>query len=652
MKHAPRFIIGGFALVLALGFWSLNSPESGRDDSGQTDRREQTRNKEAAPSLPAGSQKRLRPLACTFRPGDTLAFTADQQTSFVINPTALITDPKDRPANIAGQKQRKTLSTPLWLWRVLGTKKETATIAAVMAEAVLRVNDKSAATSVIEGLDVPIIFTMDRRCRVDRLGMRKTMRPEAALEHQMTLMLAQMHLDPKARTWQTDQFDTLGRYGVTYTRQGLEIKRKKSRYSKVKRANPKVEMRARILEGTGSGRFDVAGRWFSQMNISDHVLLIGPSGTFANVQTTLDIESVPAPADHPFFTMPINAQDYRLVSAHQVAQPKRRKRYEHPPIDGLAQRSFGTVKTEFGALIKEGKAQLKDDALRLLVQYLRLDAAHVAELMSSLRDGTFPTHAEATAFLALELAGGAAAHGALRNAAVDSGLLKVNRLRAVSALGDTHDATDRFVEDLIAIETQAAGAGDSEMSGSTAMALGTLGKNEALSESAQERASEFLVDRLKGAEDAQDTTASLAALSNRMDETTADEIEPYLSAENPSVRAAAYGALTRIGTPPAAETLLDSLIEDRNVGVKKRIVESIEAQRPNMETADYAKAVQLLLDPAQKDPFVISALIDILGPVARTNPAAKQALLTVFRTSQNAATLRQIGRYLTAQELQ
>ena len=651
MKHTFPLAIALAVGALALSLWWSSASDSTDERSAQG-AATPSKTTRPSPSQPAPSRADLSVMACQFEVGDTLAFTLDQQTSFLVNPTALIADPESRPKTLSGQRQRKSLRSPLWLWRVLDGDGAQWTLASIMADADVSVDDEPVAKAISEGLGIPIIFTMDRRCRINRVGMLKTMRPEPALEHQMSLMMAQIHVDPQATTWDARQTDTLGTYRVAYTRDGYEITREKDRYVRVKKPNPKVEMRAKVLDGTGTGRFDDSGRWFQQVNISDHVVVLGPSGTFANVQTTIDIARTETPSDHPFYSMKIDRGRYRLVSAHQVAQPQRRKRFEHPAIAGLAKRAFGSVKDEFGALIAAKDSKLKNDALRLLVQYLRLDPTHVAELMASLRDGSFPKHAEATAFLALELAGGSAAHAALRAAAEDPDLSRINRLRAVSALGDSRDATDGFVDDLIAIESRAAGKGDGEMSGSTAMALGTLGKNEALSDSAQKKVTDFLVDRLKAADDVGDTTTSLAALSNRMDGSTAEEIEPYLESEHPSVRGAAYGALARLERLPEPSELLDSLVEDRNMGVKKRIAESIGSQRSAMDDDDYDKAIRLVSNPEQDDAFIIGALIDVIGPVAKTNPAAREALRSIFRSSKTPEILRQIGRYLSAEDLQ
>ena len=648
MAHAPKFILA--ALVMA-GLWFFVSGPAQDQVESQTHVDQMAVSKANPLGLPASQAATNPALSCEFKRGDTLAFSLSQASRFTIDPTILMSDDASQKNPFQPQRQQKTLKTDGWLWRVIDKSNDVWTIAAILDAPQWAVDAKPVDAVVKAGLKTPLLFKMDSACQVTKIGFQAKTPPAAVLEHQMALMMSQLVVRKNETAWTVSETDTLGRYKAAYRRRDRDVTRNKSEYVAVKRPNPRLKMTARIEKGTSSGRLKDNGRWYQRVNVTDHVIVSATAGTFADVETTIDIDAVAPPKDHPFFSMALDLGAYRFVDAHEVAQSKR-KRFAGQGIPGLGQRDFKSVMTEFGALLNSGDNGLREKALKLLVQYLRLDPTHVAELMDSLRDGRFPTHAQSAAFLALELAGGTAVHTALRAAMDDPALSRVNRLRAVTAYADSRDATDGFLQELVKIESRAAGAGDGDMQRSTHLALGTLGGNDSLSKEARAEVRDLLTKRLEQASDVTDITTSLAALSNQGDGRSADVVKPYLDSEHPAVRNAAYGALQQMEQLPPTEEMLDDLVTETSPGVQKRIAESLGKNRDDLGESNIEKAIAMMLDPRTQNEVILVGLIDLLGPVSAQNGQARQALVSLFRRTRNVTIIQRIGRYVPAQELQ
>jgi hypothetical protein len=414
-----------------------------------------------------------------------------------------------------------------------------------------------------------------------------------------------------------------------------------------------VEIKAKVLKGSATGVFDAEGRWFKSLKVEDRVVLRGISGTFADVDTVLEIARTTVPDAHPFFSLQIDPSAYLFTAAHEVEQAKRRARYDRPVIPGLAARTLTSVVDEFAGLLAKKDNRLNEDALRLLVQYLRLDPAHVTTLLGLLRSGGVPGHAQSMTFLALELAGGEAVHDALRAATEDQGLSEMNRLRAVSAFADSRDAKDSFVDEMLDIRKRAQGRQDGSVDGASVLALGSLGANPSLSTEAKQRVSDLLVEGLDNAEGPAELTNALAALSNRRDEATAASITPHLDSEHEPVRAAAYEALQKLDQLPEPEALLSSLFEEESAAVRRRIADALKGMTDAMLPKDYMSAIDLLSSPlAQQDEMIRGTLIDILGTAVADIPETHQALIALFKVEKKGALLKKIGKYVSAQDLQ
>ncbi|HEY0712415.1 MAG TPA: hypothetical protein VGF45_07065, partial [Polyangia bacterium] len=135
-------------------------------------------------------------------------------------------------------------------------------------------------------------------------------------------------------------------------------------------------------------------------------------------------------------------------------------------------------------------------------------------------------------------------------------------------------------------------------------------------------------------------------------------VTPYTTNPSAKVRARAAGAFRRTSSTDDEKLLIAWLAREPEASVRRAIVQALaerveeaaaRTSSPNVSPELVAAVIARL--PSESDVQTRGLLIQLLGGVAETVPAAKQALIQHFKRESNVELLRKIGEFCTADEL-
>lgn len=537
------------------------------------------------------------------------------------------------------------------LLRVLETGTGSITVAGVMASPRVTTSGQDV-PELATALAEPVAFRMDGECRITELGATDTLPTRVRNIWKTTLKMLEFVTPAPgtARSWSVEQSDALGAFSARYTRgEGLEVRRARGAYLTL-HEDMDGRITASITKGDATATWAPGGGWIQGARLDEQVRLRSGGAPLVDVQTSLHLDAEDVDViESGFFTRSIDLRRYTFSPADRLDPDGVLLPYaEREPIEGLAGQSLDAVLSGVAALLGQPGAGF-DAALNLLVQHLRLDPAHPHALLARIRAGGLDDGVRAALFLGLQLTGGAAAHGALREAAGDARLDQVDRLRAVSALGDVPDPDGNVVDALLSIRSDLGRRGPmgDELVGGAALALGTLAKNPRLDQESRRRVLEELSRDIEERRDPGTIRDGLAALGNAGDPSQRARVLPFTEHEDPTVAAEAYSALRRMKALPAPAEMLEAFAEASHPRVQAALAEGLLGQ--TLGAAEIERSIELLEQgPA---PEARAVLIQLLGAASSESAAAKAALVRAVEVERDKALLSLLGRYLKPADL-
>ncbi|HEX4509370.1 MAG TPA: hypothetical protein VH328_04800, partial [Burkholderiaceae bacterium] len=341
--------------------------------------------------------------------------------------------------------------------------------------------------------------------------------------------------------------------------------------------------------------------------------------------------------------------DFRADSQGETAAPQPKE-----PDATLAAMNAKAALADFLRRLGAGKGGLQD-AVSTLAGYLARRPEALGELMAALRDGSIDPQVHAPLFLAIERAGTPEAERALAQGVRDQRLDGADRMRAAAALADVAHPSQQAVDALVAEAHSRGGDVEGQDVARTALlALGTLGRNTATTDPALAvQARRELDGRLRSQPPADEVLTDLDAVGNSGDGALLEDVEPYTHDGESQVRVHAAEAYRRGESSVEEARLIAWLRIEPDAGVRRAIVasliERVEGAGGDVSDALLATANQVL--GVEPDAQVRGLLIRLLGPVAATVPAAKQALIAQFHRESQPELLELIGRYCSVNEL-
>ena len=639
---------GGVTLLISRGDTHRENPESVADQ---------------APTEP-----NLRPARCGFAIGEHLAFGFSSTSTIVMDAAALLPSrDRNHSAQLAAtrSKESRVLQGTL-LWKVVGTNHRDGethwSVLATMSEPGGSYEGTSLPPDLAAQLAEPVWLDIGERCTFERIGAASRRSPVADRQWRLLVGLIEMAmpLDASARLWTLEQDDSTGRVQAFYRRSDddTRIERRKLTYLRANKPNDSIAVVAEIVNARAvatvsdpsSRRSALAVRWFDTLEVDEHTRILGGTGDlFADVNTRLSMRRKPADPNLAFWT---NQADPSSVVWESTAATARGNlpplRFAGHPVDqALYTMTAPQVVAAFSALLSADRR--KEEALKMMVHYLRLENSHVDEVVGLIRRGGINAKDQPFVFLALQLAGGTKVRDALIAVASDGALPLVAQLQATSALKDVPEPDALVVGTLRALAGQS-GAASQERAAGAQLAMGSLAARLKPGDPLRQSMQEDLAHSLTQAGSTEQLDQALAAAGNSRDERLATLVERHLDDPDAPVRTAALAAYAKMGHALPITDTLDRLATESDQPCARELGRALLARAPEATATDIDRAIAMLRT-ARPDALAVMPLIQFLGTAAPRSDAAMQALVADFYREKSPTLLALIGRYVPANRL-
>lgn len=591
---------------------------------------------------------------CTFFPGQELSYQVAETTDLRLDPARLNLPPG---AQLSGMPPSRSIEVTMDLKALPSDGRP----GAILLGRYSKVDEKTAADAGV--ITAPFLVRVDSSCKLVGFARQDTTADKIARTQQAIAIELQWRW-PRDGQVEDNGENTLGRFRARY--QSSEI-------------DGKTSVRRRILAFTelrsgsklpgSSAQSGVMAPRESEMTIEP-----GPGPWFTtltghedfagialvDVKSTVAARQVPT-APGAFDGLPTDLARYVWVdlfgSEAKVASDRRHSREELE----LMERLRGLPLKEVLALYKD-KLDHKENIARrwpMLELYLEAHPELIKTVAKMLRNNELEDYLEPDLYLALGKVPGPQARDALMDINADKSAMPADRTRAAFAIIDRDDVGADFARTLQG-DAQAMNSGgsyDQRAYGREALlALSTMsGLRDKEIPEIKSMARQVTADLLKQGKDEIALAPVFGAISNIGDPALLDSVEPFTRSPDPGVRSEATSALRRM---PASQTVsfsVDWLQRENSVRVRESLYVSIVQQLAGGKVADPALVAQAIADLGRgPNAATRQAIYKIIGPVAKTNPAAKAALIAQVKHEQDAqeGLSSLLGEYLTSVEIQ
>lgn len=581
-----------------------------------------------------------RPLACQFQVGEDLAFRV----------TSAVT------AQGQGKETRREIRATMW-WHVREQRGNEWSVVAALSDLQLDGEDTAERR---HQLSLPFQVAIRTDCHFQAVHFDPSTDLQARRELEGIVRAGEVSVPttPLAE-WVAKHRDTLGEYDAKYQRvaqgQGVQIEKQKLRYDTHSLPTLPAQLggslRVHLTESKASMTLDTGGRWVRQA--TDHTRLrIEHNGQLlSDVDATTHVYREPAQKAPELLA----AVDVRTLSVTSAEAPKAQDvtPLPPPPDPVLSAMDLQAALLDFTQRLTATKDGVHQATLRL-ASYLSTHPQAIEQIVQQMRSGQIDAKLHAQLFLALERTGTKAAERALGSALLDRSMSTMNRMRAAAALQDIPRPSVDTAQTLLT-QARSAGVGEeAEVASAALLAAGALGRRaQKLSPAATDLVRGELQDRLRTQRRTEDLNVTLDAIGNSGDRELSSALSSYRKSDSVETRAHAAHAFRRMELPVMEPALTQWLHDEsdsrvtRAIGLSlaERLRESAQAPQPDTVAAIAARL------PNESDPAARTALINVLGLAASTQPAAKQALVSQFSRETEVPLKVLIGRFVAATDL-
>lgn len=466
-----------------------------------------------------------------------------------------------------------------------------------------------------------------------------TRRQQSMLENIVRTFQVSHRADTPA--WAADEQGASGAYVAQYRRTGpLALSKTKGRFD----APATGLLAGATLSSQETIQLDSRHDWLASMTVDETLRAGGgdrPAVTITHHAVLALQPSARAGVDTGRF----------MFAAAPTAAPERVASRPVPPLSPASARA--EILTRIQSLDTDRPQRTQH--LRRLADLARVDPALPGVIVASMRHDPLGDDTRAELFLALEMAGTAAAQDALAAVAQDATWSVADQSRAIVALGGVDRPGPQTIDTLWGLAAQSgANADATKLAGDATFALGRIAGSL---RRAQDPAYAALQQQLLagamaggGSRPADQQRANhLLALGNSGDPALTDPVAQLLADASPVVRRAAAQALGALATDAAAERMMERFSAEPSGPVRSAIAESLRhwsAPTPQaMQTLRAAVAgeadertrhgiTQLLGTHLAQHPENAAALRQLLRsePSRRIRQAAADALATAGRS--------------------
>ena len=590
----------------------------------------------------AGPAPEAKILDCRLRAGDQLAFRVHAVTD-----------------SVAGTARHHLNLDAVMHWNVVQGRGAGWLVGAALDEVTLEQHPETPTPELRAAFGEPFLMDVGRDCRFK--GLAFAPRANARVRGQLEALMRSMEIvlpGAPVRQWTARQDDALGSYQGHYRIEaatdggGDTISRRRFRYFTFRLPAPGPRMAgpsAEIVSSQAQATLDETGRWLTSLSTEDHLKVSLGEHQLAEMTGSIQLARVDSPPLARLADLATDRFDFHTGPLGEVGPPQPKE-----PEATLAAMDSKAALSDFQRRLAAGKGGLQD-AVSTLAGYLAQRPEAITALMAALRDGSIEPKVHAPLFLALERTGTPQAEHALAQGVRDPRLGGVDRMRAAVALADVAHPTQQAVDALVTQARQRGGDVDGQdVARSALLALGTLGRNSATTDpSLAVQVRRELDGRLRGQSPSDEVLTDLDAVGNSGDGELLADVEPFTHDSAAQVRMHAAEAYRRGEEARDEARLLAWLRVEPDAGVRRAIVASLteRVQGDGGQVSDDLVTATNQVLTSEPDPQVRGLLISLLGPVAASVPAAKQALIAQFHRESQPELLALIGRYCSVVEL-
>lgn len=626
--------------VVAAGGWlawrMLAPPVAASVEAAGGKDRAGAQSRPSAPQPPAA-----QPLAarwdCLAPVNARLAWTVVIKSTYTVNPSVLLGPSAEaQPGATGGQRRgERTLRGVLRARVEPGTSGGRSLIVA-LTEAVVHDDGRVSAATTWAQMATPIAVDQAADCGIVRFGFGPATGVAARNEWRLLLGLLDVRAGQQPSHWEARHRDPTGThiadYHLTAFASGGDpvqaVVRRRKDYESVA-GPPGAAPLLALIDASYVIVTARPGGGIASWDGTESVRLQTATGRlFVATKTAIDVQQTPAGPDDLALAARLT---WRTPGPLEPvgADPH----FDVPP--GAPPPTFVDALASFSRWIAAGKLRL---ALGVLVPWLRAHPGAADELIAALLANELPADARAAAFLALELAETSQSQRALVAALRDSTMPDADRSRAAAALQGVRKPAGSTIDGLL-LATANAGDGD-EAASAALLAVGTLAGRSDVTESDRARLHERLEHALK-ASGADAKVVALGAIGNSADPERAATVTPLVDADEPTVRAAALGALNKIGRPLTLQAVLSKLAADPAGNVQSALATHLDMH--NEPPLDALAATTKLLANNNLPLDTRLALARLMVRLAGRFDGAKSALEQQIAVELDGQVLRALG---------
>jgi HEAT repeat protein len=503
----------------------------------------------------------------------------------------------------------------------------------------------------------PFAFEMDGRCRFGQFGFASDEGRESRELKKNLLLIMETTAQPQGKAeapiWLATQVDAVGEYEVRFSRdpQSGVIARTRLSYTRTQPFSPTVALEAKISKS--DGRFlPSAAFWLAEASTKEGLKILSTNGE-PFVESTADVswEATGQGPDAAAAVADLSWEDAHVEETHKLVSSN----YDRAG-DAPLEASTGTLVDAMSAFADGDFSHGKIDhqAVGNMVHYLRANPAAIGQLLDRIKAGDVDKSLVPFLFFTLTKVGTPEAQRALVDAIHDPEHTEDNRMQAMHALADVDKPLPESVDALIGMaKTFSLEANDENNLESTALlALGVVDRHQvgpdATAKELGKRATETLLDKLKGDLGTQERAVLIEALGNTGNPDVTPVIIDHFNDDSRMVRVSAARALSRMDAP-ADQAILDAVLHESVADTRDEIARAWAQKGGPAGSFDYDQAVGMLAREPQET--IRLSLVAVLGRQAATLPAVKAALAKQFAQETSAKVKYEIGKYLSAADI-
>ncbi len=298
------------------------------------------------------------------------------------------------------------------------------------------------------------------------------------------------------------------------------------------------------------------------------------------------------------------------------------------------------------------------DWVDLMRDWIRSHPEQIPALLAALADDQFEKRqAEPALFFALAESGLPEARVALLALMENRDYSGLNRSRAAVALASGAELPEGYVDRLISLSRGSGKGADAErddVEGMSAVLGMVANRQKEKNPTAARKARADLFGRLESESEPWRVAAALTGVGNIQDDSILEPVEPFLSNEDPALRAIAASAMRGV-SPEKASPIYGPMLEtEKDPAVRHALVHAYHSQAVNARSgptqevlAASAKALG-----SESDVKVVRQLVELLGLASqRGDASAREALQglmqsELLKTHKNLELLQLLGQYL------